>query len=315
MPAPAHRARLHAALYCMSIQSRARDGTQRQARNPGRRGQVRRILRQQRCAQARFRRQGRPGRHDRHGYLPQLYAGRPLRLAAQDPAHQFLHLRLPVLHQPAHLERAAGALRGRRGGQADPGFLPAQLHRRPVPQLGHHPVGRLHDGAARRGGAPAARGASVPRLHPPQDHPRCRSLADPGSRPLGRPPVGEHRAADPRQRDPPRARKKRPHDQAGDGFHSPQAGRKSRRAEGAGLRAGRPEHADDRRRRRQRRPHDPEHGRDAVRQLQAQARVLLGLQPDPAKPRQRAAGAAAAAARAPPVPGRLFIARLRLHGW
>ena len=44
-----------------------------------------------------------------------------------------------------------------------------------------------------------------------------------------------------------------------------------------------------------------------------QARLLLGLQPDPAKPRQRAAGAAAAAARAPPVPGRFPAAQLRLH--
>jgi predicted DNA-binding helix-hairpin-helix protein len=100
---------------------------------------------------------------------------------------------------------------------------------------------------------------------------------------------GEHRAADPRQRDAPGAGKERPHHQAGDGRDPPQARRKGRGAEGAGLCAGRAEHADDRRRRRQRRPDHPEHGRDPVRQLQAQARVLLGLQPDPAKPRQRAA--------------------------
>jgi predicted DNA-binding helix-hairpin-helix protein len=68
-----------------------------------------------------------------------------------------------------------------------------------------------------------------------------------------------------------------------------QARRKGRSPEGAGLRAGRAEHPDDRRRRRQRRPDHPEYGPDPVRQLQAQAGVLLGLQPDPAEPVQRAA--------------------------
>ncbi len=42
----------------------------------------------------------------RHGHLPFLRAGRPLHLAAEDPADQFLHLRLQLLHQPLVLECA-----------------------------------------------------------------------------------------------------------------------------------------------------------------------------------------------------------------
>ena len=48
---------------------------------------------------------------------------------------------------------AARPLHGRGGRPADARLLPAQLHRGPVPQLGHHPLARLHDGAAGRGGA------------------------------------------------------------------------------------------------------------------------------------------------------------------
>ena len=75
-------------------------GPRPQARHPRRRRQVRRLLRLQRHAQAQLaRRQGH--RLDRgHGHLPQLRAGRPLHLAAEDPAHQLLHLRLPLLRQP-----------------------------------------------------------------------------------------------------------------------------------------------------------------------------------------------------------------------
>ena len=141
--------------------------------------------------------------------------------------------------------------------------------------------------------------------------------ADPGAdrrrRPLRRPPQRQHRTADPGQRRAAGARKERAHDQAGDGRDPPQARRKSGRTEGAQIRAGRPEHANDRRRRRQRRPDHPVDRRNAVQQLQTQARLLLRLQPDPAKSGQRAAGAAADAARAPPVPGRFPAAQLRLR--
>jgi predicted DNA-binding helix-hairpin-helix protein len=40
------------------------------------------------------------------------------------------------------------ALQPRGSGAPDPGFLPAQLHQRAVPQLRHHPLGGLHHGAA-----------------------------------------------------------------------------------------------------------------------------------------------------------------------
>ena len=112
--------------------------------------------------------------HRRHGHLPRLYAGRPLRLAAEDPADQFLRLRLRLLHQPRRPANVPRARFTRRGGRrADAPFLQAQLHRGPVPLLRHHPLPRLHDGADHRGRPPAARGARLPRLHPPEDHPRC----------------------------------------------------------------------------------------------------------------------------------------------
>ena len=40
-------------------------------------------------------------RHRWHGHLPQLYPGWSLRGAVEDPAHQFLPVRLPVLRQSA----------------------------------------------------------------------------------------------------------------------------------------------------------------------------------------------------------------------
>ena len=70
------------------------------------------------------------------GHLPQLRARRPLHLAAQDPAHQLLRLRLPLLRQPGHAATCARArFTRRRGRAAHARLLPAQLHRGPVPQL------------------------------------------------------------------------------------------------------------------------------------------------------------------------------------
>src|SRR5690606_13272889 len=76
--------------------------------------------------------------------------------------------------------------------------------------------------------------------------------------------------------------------------------------------ACRAEHADDRRRGRRQRPHHPVDGRQSLRQLPAAPRLLLGLQPDSRRQQQIAAACTAAAARAPPVPGRLAAALLRL---
>ena len=72
--------------------------------------------------------------------------------------------------------------------------------------------------------------------------------------------------------------------------------------------------ADDRRRRCVRRPNDPRHQRNAVRRLPAEARLLLGIQPDSRCGARAAAEGAADGPRAPPLPGRLADALLRLCG-
>jgi predicted DNA-binding helix-hairpin-helix protein len=69
---------------------------------------------------------------------------------------------------------------------------------------------------------------TVPRLHPPEDHPRRRSRADRAGGPLCRPPQRQHRTADAGQRAEAGAGKERAHHQAGHGFHPPQARRKGR---------------------------------------------------------------------------------------
>ena len=68
---------------------------------------------------------------------------------------------------------------------------------------------------------------------------------------------------------------------------------RKRRSKGkaAALRAGRPEHADDRRRRCRQRPDHPQHQRQSLRLLQAQARLLFRVQPDPGCQPRAAAGA------------------------
>ena len=71
------------------------------------------------------------------------------------------------------------------------------------------------------------------------------------------------------------------------------AERARRKDKAAALCAGRPEHADDRRRRCRQRPDHPRHQRQSLRRLPAQARLLLRLQPDPGcQPRAAAARAA-----------------------
>ena len=130
-----------------------------------------------------------------HGHLPFLRAGRTLHLAVEGAAHQRLQLRLLILRQPHFFERAARALHGRRGGEADDRLLSPQLHRGIVSLLRHHPQRRLHHGASGERRAKTARGASLPRLHPSQDHPRGRRRADRGSRQICRPSFHQHRNA------------------------------------------------------------------------------------------------------------------------
>ena len=79
--------------------------------------------------------------------------------------------------------------------QADARLLSPQLHRGTVSLLRHHPQRRLHHGAGGERRAQAARGASLPRLHPSEDHSGSRRRADRGGRQICRPPQHQHRAA------------------------------------------------------------------------------------------------------------------------
>ncbi|CAA9271242.1 MAG: Biotin synthase related domain containing protein, partial [uncultured Acetobacteraceae bacterium] len=297
-------------------------GIAAQTRNPRRRGEVRRLLRLLRHRQA-----GQPSRrhrqHGRHGHLPRLRAGRAVHLPPEGAVDQRLRLRLRVLRQPRPIERAARPFHRARAGRPDPGLLPPQLHRRPVPLLRHHPLARLHDGAGGGGGARAARGPRLPRLHPPQDHPRGLARAAGRSRALCRPPLHQHRNA-PRavpegagagkglRRHPPlHGPDARPYRRGeGRGGHRPASRFQSRRAP---LRARRPIHPDGGRRRRGGRPRRARHQRQPVRQLPAQAGLLLRLFAHPGRLQPPAAATAAVAARAPPLPSRLAAALLRLR--
>ena len=159
----------------------------------------------------------RRARLDQPRHLPLLHAGRALRLAAEDPAHQRLRVRLRLLHQPPLLERSARALFREGGRRPHAQFLQAQLHRGPVPLLRHHPLVRLHDGADRARRALAARGARLQGLHPSQEHSGCRPGADRRGRPLCRPAVDQCRAADRDRPEDVRAGKARGLDQDHDG--------------------------------------------------------------------------------------------------
>ncbi len=144
------------------------------------RRQIRCVLRVVRVGAAAVVQGGRDRFDGRCGHLPRLRAGRTLHLAAQDPAHQFLRLRLRLLRQPVLIQRGTRAVLGRRGREADAGLLQAQLHRGPVPVVGYHPQPRLHDGGDREGGAVAQGGPRLPWLHPPQGDPWRGAGADRG---------------------------------------------------------------------------------------------------------------------------------------
>ena len=115
--------------------------------------------------------------------------------------------------------------------------------------------------------------------------------------------AGKGRARDPPHHGPAAAEARR-----GQGRRSA-----SNAQESAALRAGRPEHADDRRRRRRDRPDHPRHQRQSLRLLQSEARLLLRVQPDPRRQPRAAAARAAADARAPALSGRLADAVLWLR--
>ncbi len=230
-------------------------GTAAQTRDTGRRREIRRVLCVVRHGKTQFARcQGRRGIHRGHGHLPRLRAGRPLYLAVEDTAHQFLHLRLRLLHQPPVLQRAACALHRRGGGETHAWLLPAQLYRGPVPQLRHHQQSGLHDGAGGGRGAQPACGARLPRLHPPENHSRRGPAADGGSRQICRQAQHQYRTADRSQPRRAGAGEEHRRHQALDGPHAPAHRRGARGEKGAALRPGRAEHAGDRGRGRQLRP-------------------------------------------------------------
>ena len=198
------------------------------------------------------------------GHLPRLHAGRALHLAAEDPADQLLPVRLRLLRQPALLERAAGEVHGRGGGDAHGRVLQAQLHRGSVPLLGHHPLPDHTMELLIAGGEVAAARPRLSRLYPPEVHPRGEPLADRGGGALGRPALDQPRTADGgRAWSAWRRRRTAPRSQGA----MAQIGERiaEAKAERRRFSPGRAIDADDRRRRR-----DPRRGRDP------QERALYG---------------------------------------
>ena len=145
----------------------------RKTQGAGRVGQIRRFVRvERRDAQASS---GRGGQRRGVGHLPLLHGRRTLRLAAEDHAHQRLHLRLRLLHQPPQQRHPARRLHAGRADRADHRVLSPQLHRGAVPLVGRRPQSRLYDGAHGPRGPRPAHGAPLQRLHPPEKHSRCQS--------------------------------------------------------------------------------------------------------------------------------------------
>ena len=207
--------------------------------------------------------------------------------------------------------------------RADARLLPAQLHRGAVPQLGHHPQRRLHDGAAGAASrADAARGPRLPRLHPPEDDPGGGAGADRRGRALRRP--AERSTSSCRRRRSPRARwrrRRRARRSSGRWAAFARASTIARRKAGAqerrraALRPGRPEHADDRRRGRGAATRD-DPGSAATRCTAPMACGASTTRPSArSRTRRRALplARAAAGARASALPGRLADAFLRLR--
>ena len=109
----------------------------RKTQGAGRVGQIRRFVRfERRDAQASC---GRGGQRRGVGHLPLLHGRRTLRLAAEDHAHQHLHARLRLLHQPPQQRHSARRLHAGRTGRTDHRVLSPQLHRGAFPLVGRRP--------------------------------------------------------------------------------------------------------------------------------------------------------------------------------
>jgi len=98
----------------------------RTAGDPLRRCQIWCILRLQRYGQMGFGRPRRARLHRRFRHMPCLCAWRTMHLAIENPAYQFLHLWLCLLHQPlfeqcwARAFHAGRSRRGEEGTRAEP---------------------------------------------------------------------------------------------------------------------------------------------------------------------------------------------------
>ena len=199
------------------------------------------------------------GSHRRHGHLPRLRAGRALRLAAEDAAHQFLRLRLRLLREPRrpNVQRARFTVRDWSGSPSTSTGATTSKACSSPPASSAPPTTRWSSWSRWRG---AARGARLPRLHPPEDHPRSR-------RPSCSPRPGRyadrlsHQHRDAARAGPDAARAREEPAGASAAPWRDCAGHRGGRKEATQARcrpprfapAG-PEHADDRRRRRCRRP-------------------------------------------------------------
>ena len=246
----------------------------------------------------------RPGQLGRHRHLPQLHPGRPLRLAAQDPAHQLLHLRLPVLRQ-SRLERRARARASRSQEVVD---LTLDFYRRNyieglflssgIIQSADYTTEQLVEVARR-----LRLDHQLRRLHPPQNHSRSApqllvaaagSYADRVSANIELPTQADLDRLAPDKT----PRVNRRFDGRSCGRTSTQPTRTARRMKHPrALRAGRADDADDCRR-------QPPAATPCILQTASRTlrpspsapRLLLGVQPVPPAPRTAAAGVAAAAA-------------------
>ena len=256
-----------------------------QALDPRRRGEVRRVVREQRRADG-ARRAARPGSARRPAWASAT-AMRPTGAASRCSRSCS-----PTSASTTAATASTGARRDVPRARftpdevvtADARLLPSQLHRRPVPLLRHHPLARLHDGAARARREDAARGARLPRLHPSEDDSRRRSAPDRRGGALRGSALGQHRDADGGRALRARAGEDRARRSSSRWATSACAARRAK-AEPRAPRyapAG-PEHADDRRRRRDQRCDDPVDRGDALRVVRAAPRLLLGVQPDPAR--------------------------------
>ena len=238
------------------------------------------------------------GSTSRHGHLPQLRARRPLHLAAQDPADQFLRLRLPLLRQPAARATCARA----RFTVDEVVKLTLDFYRRNYIEglflsSGIIRIARLHDGAARR--RSRARCATVHDFRgyihlktiPEADE---RLIARPGATPTACPSTSSCRPKAALTALAPEKNVATIKLDDGDGSariatHARRPSHDRRR-----VRAGRAEHADDRRRRRRRPTRRSSRTAETLYAAYRLRRVYYSaFSPDPAR-------VGAAAARKPP---------------